>query len=483
MATGRVFVILSGLLTLLQISTAQREGYCLSSDYEPYLLFSTKTAYEFVKGKENNQHFVPDCVPIQFWSINRHGTRLPSKTAIDELPRLAKTRDDIISNYEIRKTAPDQGRLCSQDIENLKNWIWNRNFSRNYASDLTYQGYDDLKYLAKRWQSKYPEVLPATYSPKDYLFRYTEKRRAKDSYRAFIDGLFGRDSTRMAPVETNDTTILQAYNFCTTWMREVLDSPVTKEEMNNFKNKEEFKNMIQNVSFHLGYRYSLEEGTIKNIYDMCRYDKAWEINKNSPWCAAFTKDQLRLLEYIEDLKSYYETGYGNELNKKIGCLPLKDMMDKFTRMIDHPDQDQPKASIYFTHSKAIQTLLTSLGIAHDSVPLLADNYHTPNVQRRKWKTSLIDPFASNLVAVLYRCSQDEKHRVMFFLNERPVEFDDCKVGLCTWEVVQKKYGAASKQCNLDFCHENGATRTFTDYYLFSLAAIVILSTKLSNVNI
>lgn len=42
------------------------------------------------------------------------------------------------------------------------------------------------------------------------------------------------------------------------------------------------------------------------------------------------------MEYIEDLKSYYETGYGNELNKKIGCLPLKDMMDKFTRMIEHP---------------------------------------------------------------------------------------------------------------------------------------------------
>lgn len=42
------------------------------------------------------------------------------------------------------------------------------------------------------------------------------------------------------------------------------------------------------------------------------------------------------MEYIEDLKTYYETGYGNELNKKVGCMPAKDMIEKFTRMIEHP---------------------------------------------------------------------------------------------------------------------------------------------------
>lgn len=103
-------------------------------------------------------------------------------------------------------------------------------------------------------------------------------------------------------------------------------------------------------------------------------------------------------------------------------MPVKDMMDKFTQMIDRPgkllfsnfyfvilfnlysflDQDQPRAIVYFTHSKTILSLLTTLGIARDSVPLLADNYHTPNVQRRHWRTSHIDPFTSNLAAILYQ---------------------------------------------------------------------------------
>lgn len=50
----------------------------------------------------------------------------------------------------------------------------------------------------------------------------------------------------------------------------------------------------------------------------------------------------------------------------------------------------------------IQLLITALGTAEDSVPLTSDNYHTPNIQRRLWRTSLIDPFAANLVAVLYK---------------------------------------------------------------------------------
>lgn len=43
--------------------------------------------------------------------------------------------------------------------------------------------------------------------------------------------------------------------------------------------------MLKNVSAHYGFKYDLEEKTIKNIYDSCRYEKAWEINKLSPWCS------------------------------------------------------------------------------------------------------------------------------------------------------------------------------------------------------
>jgi multiple inositol-polyphosphate phosphatase/2,3-bisphosphoglycerate 3-phosphatase len=33
---------------------------------------------------------------------------------------------------------------------------------------------------------------------------------------------------------------------------------------------------------------------VKDIYDGCRYQKAWNVTATSPWCAAFTKEDLEV---------------------------------------------------------------------------------------------------------------------------------------------------------------------------------------------
>jgi hypothetical protein len=35
------------------------------------------------------------------------------------------------------------------------------------------------------------------------------------------------------------------------------------------------------------------------------------------------------MEYREDLEYYYRFGYGNEINVKLGCPPVKDLIDRF----------------------------------------------------------------------------------------------------------------------------------------------------------
>lgn len=48
----------------------------------------------------------------------------------------------------------------------------------------------------------------------------------------------------------------------------------------------------------------------------------------------FTKEDLRRLEYEEDLTSYYSVGYGSPLSSKLGCGLARDMMDFFTGQIN-----------------------------------------------------------------------------------------------------------------------------------------------------
>ena len=69
--------------------------------------------------------------------------------------------------------------------------------------------------------------------------------------------------------------------------------------------------------------------SVNDIYEMCKFDKAWKVENISPWCAAFSKDELRVLEYLEDLNYYYFSGPGCDINTKIGCPMIKELFKHF----------------------------------------------------------------------------------------------------------------------------------------------------------
>lgn len=60
----------------------------------------------------------------------------------------------------------------------------------------------------------------------------------------------------------------------------------------------------------------------------------------------------------------------------------------------------PKVVAYFTHSGTLLKLLAHLGLYKDTETLTADNFHKMN--DRKWKTSLIDSFGTNLAFISFK---------------------------------------------------------------------------------
>lgn len=151
--------------------------------------------------------------------------------------------------------------------------------------------------------------------------------------------------------------------------------------------------MLAEVSIRLGYKYNLTAKNVDQIWDMCRFDQAWYLQEDSPWCAAFLPEHVNVLEYLEDLKYYYKAGYGNGLNSNLMCLAIQDML-KFLQT-----EHFPKVAAYFAHASSIQLLLTGLGYAKDNDMLKAYNYQ--QMKYRNFKTSILSPFASNLAVVKY----------------------------------------------------------------------------------
>ncbi|OAD62582.1 Multiple inositol polyphosphate phosphatase 1 [Eufriesea mexicana] len=448
MSSVKIFTILCAVICFTnQLAFSHViPDYCYSDDNYPYRFAGTKTAYE-IEHDLIKDTAIPDCKPIQIWMLIRHGTRYPGKHEIRDMKhKLPKLQRKIIENHE-----NGNGSLCQKDLEKLKSWKLNPDLSVEKWKYLTKQGEEDLSSLGERFKNYFPEIFQsssADVSKTKYKFRSTDLQRTIASMENFITGLFGRDyvsiDTEIVPAA--EDTLLKLYKICKRWTEQMGNSS-TNAEVKELINGPLFRQIIDDISQRLGFPNSLSLDDAVIMYTSCVFENAWYINEKSPWCAAFTKDELQLFEYEEDLYYYYHSSYGQEMSSAVGCPPLKDMFTRFAKLENGTSSDEPQGVFYFTHSSALQLFLTSMGIAKDAVPLTASNFDS--MGNRKWSTSHLAPFAANLAAIFYECNSS--YKVRFYLNERPLEYEGCQMGVCDWDYLKEQIGPNAFNCNADFC--------------------------------
>ena len=441
------------LIFLINFVSTRDVDFCFADESDPYLYMATKTAYHFVNAGKTRFQSVPNCHAEQVWMLVTHGTRCPLREEDAEMLALTEIQSQIINNHESR----GNGRMCERDLENLKRWKPDEHLDIQRAEDLTAQGVEDMKLLGGRLQSTFSELLrPISDSstPGNYMFKTSYSRLSMDS---FMEGLFGyADGVTADEVSINDT-LLFAYKTCNIWDNEY--NNVSVVEVSRFEESPEFQDLLQNVSRRLGFLYNISKRSILSMYDLCRYEKAWTVTKLSPWCAVFSKEELRVLEYREDLYYYYKAGYGRDINAQLGCTLLQDMMNHFWKVEQDIESNEPKAVFHFSDIISLQNLLTTLNINKDQMQLTAYNYK--QMAKRQWRTSFMSPFAANLIAVFYKCdSTSQPNKVMFYLAEKLVMLDGCDVGLCDWDYFKQKFRPIINHCNLNACWNGNGVAAF-----------------------
>lgn len=142
------------------------------------------------------------------------------------------------------------------------------------------------------------------------------------------------------------------------------------------------------------------------------------------------------------------------------------------------DRTGPLGIFYFGHSINLLSIVARLGIGKDNTPLLSTNFE--QMKNRKWRTSFIDPFASNVIAVFYRCRNGNK--AMILLNEHsvPVTKDPCH--FCSWESIEAQFDpitSDNRTCNLDMCKNSAksflSTSLFTIVFQFGFIQYTVYS--------
>lgn len=212
----------------------------------------------------------------------------------------------------------------------------------------------------------------------------------------------------------------------------------------------------ENVSKRIALNYTISWKELKIIYRGCSFGYA--IHNDGSWCAIFSKDDLKILEYYEDLDDYYADGYGRTINTVAPCLMTTDLISKINHTINTVSNATfQKVGTYlrFSHAGAIKQLVSHLGLFDYFPPPNIDSPNTAvcheeeikNAEKfRLWKSSLIAPFSCNFQFVLYQCPSKEasddklsKYHLVTFLQEFPVVVNGCDDEFCPLKQFLNQY--------------------------------------------
>ncbi|KAF7247263.1 Multiple inositol polyphosphate phosphatase 1 [Varanus komodoensis] len=420
----------------------------------PY--FGTKSRYE-----ELHPHLLQDplslgppqpgfplppasCVPLQLSAVVRHGTRFPTRKQIEKLGRL----HSLVLQRNGSGSCPAAERLARWEM-----WL-----RPDMDGKLATRGRRDMEMLARRLASRFPSLL----APKRrFAFVSSSKHRCLDSSAAFRDGLrqalYGqqptakRNDTVRETFEINDK-LMRFFDHCEKFVRDVEDNNTAMHEVDAFKESVEMKKVVEKIAESLGLPVNdLNADLVQVAFFTCSFELAIH-NSNSPWCSLFTKENAKVLEYLNDLKQYWKRAYGYDINSRSSCILFQDIFNHLDQAALESKSSKPVSSpviLQFGHAETLQPLLALMGYFKDEEPLKAHNYHRH--QHRKFRSGRIVPYASNLLFVLYHCDQarspEEEYKIQILLNEKLLQFPHSGETVSLYTSLKNHYKNYLQSCH------------------------------------
>jgi len=389
------------------------------------------------------------------WMYIRHGSRNPGDDEIlDMTSLLPELRDKILAAADA-----GEGSLTFKEIMDLKDWTLD--MAPTDEKLLTESGKLEGLEMGKRWRQRLPNFLG---DENNVESRASYKSRTIETGNSFLEGLELPQTTYV----DNSKSIYYKNEFgCDRYEQEVYDNDnVTEAEAIRFTEGQAWSDMIQGVSLRTGVQVTPSEARL--AHKMCKYQLAWEperyidefvktkqiadvvsLKQTSsetgsryndadyttaefpPWCNLFTKEDMALWEFENDLEAHYGSGPAFEITT---MAPHK-LFDEIYSLIDAHSLggQKPNASAVFTfgHSGGVKPIINAFEIFRDDWNLTADDWGTEK-QEHKWKISDVGPFAANMGLILYSCSEGAESKVMLLHNEHIIEEQPaCGETLCT----------------------------------------------------
>ncbi|CAG8645825.1 16271_t:CDS:2 [Funneliformis caledonium] len=360
------------------------------------------------------------CELQQLYLIARHGTRYPTDT-------------DINSFNELEK--------IFQNVPYAKDWYKNP-FPLRKQGLITYRGEKEHYLMGKRSRKRYQKFwnknLP--YDPNVISFQSTSVARTGMSGFAYSlgllngEGILGKDESQSVYISSTpkaqDEELLM-HTSCPRWLETVEKNNVLLEnEKAEFSAKYLSKIATRiSESFHITPELTPKQA--EAIYKACAFAISY-YDETSTWCSLLNQNEILEIEYYGDVLDYHLYSYGNELNEKLGCRLISNIISNIDKYLI--GNSTLKADLKFGHSESLQFLTTIMGLYEDEVPLTVNSL-PENMYKRKFRTSAIFYFSSSVYFEIYTCVEKGVHTSTYIhalVNEKSVTIPGCGSNYCEW---------------------------------------------------
>ena len=313
-----------------------------------------------------------------------------------------------------------------------------------------------FSYPAKELQTFFPDLLtPGSNVKLDIAI--SNRIRTNQTAEAFVASLFNKPKHELTKKEFNPEVKPNVTDFHTECHDHLGKQGVLLKkpsQYNDFLKSSTMENVRQSVSARLGLDTPLDPSLFKIIFRGCAFGHA--IFNSDAWCSAFSNEELRLVELLEDLDDYFGDAYGRNINLKAPCSLTHDILDQFHDIIDKTDDGTRKTFLRFSHAGGMKQVISYLGL-YDVLNMNIEPTSTskcrskPDFYSRDWRSSMLSPFSANFVFTLYKCESDPQYKVLTKLQGHPVAIKGCpSSALCPFDQFEQTLSRIPKnECNHD----------------------------------
>lgn len=384
--------------------------------------FGTKTRYE-----EVNPHLLRDklsvnasvlrpppterCSPVHLTAVVRHGSRYPTVQNVRRIQKLSEL---------VRREAGRSPAVSDVWLHELQS-RWETWYTEDMDGQLVMKGREELRQLARRLSFLFPSLLSEE-NMRRISLRSSSKHRCVSSVEAFQEGLqqhWGHSEVQYS--HQVDDELMRFFEHCRGYVEGVEKNRTALLEVEKFKHGQEMDGVRKRIAEKLGLPpHRLTSELAETAFFLCSYELSIK-SVHSPWCFLFDEEDAKVLEYSCDLKQYWKRFHGHVISSLSSCPLFHHVfrtLDKAGRPRRATDAPPEPASILVGHAETLLPLLSLLGLYRDQTPPTADNYHKQH--GRSFRSSLIVPYAANLLFVLYDCQRGP--RLQLLINESPARF-------------------------------------------------------------